>query len=78
MTRAAVHKMASPFDRNQSVLTLECGHLWTWNADPKPDTVNCIHCDPKLHWDQISGKSVDGPRRRLISARTVETLRGKP
>lgn len=72
-----VHKMASPLDRNQSVLTLECGHLWSWNADPMPQTIDCIHCDPKPHYDWIVGENVDGPRRRMISVGTVETLRGK-
>lgn len=75
MTRAVAHKMASPLDRNQSVLTLECGHLWWWNADPMPQTIDCTHCDPKPHYDWISGEHIDGPRRRTISVDTVEAMR---
>ena len=40
--------MASPFGGGAYVLTLLCGHLWSWNVDKQgefPAKVDCIHCD---------------------------------
>lgn len=40
--------LASPFGSGVSVLTLLCGHLWSWNVDKQgevPAEVDCIHCD---------------------------------
>lgn len=46
MTQRVMDRTPSPFSRNQSVLTLECGHLWSWNTpDPHPPEIDCIHCD---------------------------------
>ena len=45
MMQPVIEQMRSPFDRS-SVLTLACGHLWSWlTADPPPAEINCIHCD---------------------------------
>lgn len=40
--------LASPFGGGAYVLTLLCGHLWSWNVDKQgefPAEVDCIHCD---------------------------------
>lgn len=40
--------LASPFGGGAYVLTLLCGHLWSWNVDRQgefPAEVDCIHCD---------------------------------
>ena len=40
--------LASPFGGGAYVLTLLCGHLWSWNVDRQgefPPQVDCIHCD---------------------------------
>src|ERR1700693_5476604 len=52
MMQKVIEQMGSPFSRTSSVLTLECGHLWSWNtADPPPPAIDCIHCDkPDDHW----------------------------
>ncbi len=46
--RGKYQPMPSPFDRVSYVLTLYCGHLWSWNTDRQgefPQEVDCIHCD---------------------------------
>ncbi len=63
--------MGSPFGGGAYVLTLLCGHLWSWNIDREgefPAQVDCIHCDrderkqrgeePKMPWDTGIGDIV--------------------
>ncbi len=53
MTQQVCHRgkyqpMASPFGGGGYVLTLYCGHLWSWNVRDQgefPKEVDCIHCD---------------------------------
>lgn len=46
--RGKYQPLASPFGGGAYVLTLACGHLWSWNVDRQgefPKEVDCIHCD---------------------------------
>ncbi len=48
MKQIVIEVMPSPFQRGQYVLTLGCGHLWSYTGDPAPplrSEINCIHCD---------------------------------
>lgn len=54
--------MRSPFGGGAYVLTLYCGHLWSWNVDSHgeiPKEVDCVHCDRE---ERIrSGAEAPGP-----------------
>jgi len=41
--------LVSPLDRSRAVLTLECGHLWSWrSSSPPPKEIACPHCARNL------------------------------
>ena len=45
MLQKVIEQMMSPLSRTQSVLTLACGHLWSWSDAKPPEEIDCIHCD---------------------------------
>lgn len=70
--RGKYQPMASPFGGGAYVLTLACGHLWSWNIDRQgefPREVDCIHCDrderrrsgaePPAPWDSPAVLAMD-------------------
>lgn len=45
MNRRVLGQMHSPLQRGQSVLTLACGHLFSWkSSEAPPAEVDCPHC----------------------------------
>jgi hypothetical protein len=56
MVQPVIEFMPSPLERNAGVLTLGCGHLWSYRgiASEAPKEIDCCHCDrPQselFHW----------------------------
>ncbi len=72
MIQAVIENMPSPFSRVQSVLTLACGHLWSWSTDkgPVPAEIDCIHCGHHYHFlDSAYIRALDLAVRNLRRAR---------
>lgn len=69
--------MPSPFDRVSYVLTLACGHLWSWNTERQgefPQEVDCIHCDRD---ERIrSGAEPPGPFDTPETISMMDAVRG--
>ncbi len=76
--RGKYRPIASPFGGGAYVLTLACGHLWSWNTDRQgefPKQVGCIHCDrdeqkrsgaePLSPWDTPEVLALDYAVRRM-------------
>lgn len=69
--------MQSPLSRHQYVLTLGCGHLWSYSGEPEkiPNEVDCTRYhddrglsapDPKLNWIHAEIASVFGADATLV------------
>jgi hypothetical protein len=76
MVQPVIHVMASPLERNAGVLTLGCGHLWSYRGDlsATPKQIDCCHCDrpqsESFHW-------LEGEERKemLVLDTAVRALR---
>lgn len=70
MLQDVKEQMPSPLQAGQSVLTLACGHLWSWNSfDPPPTQIDCTHCDrgaaPMVGPDGIAARLLRDPSAAL-------------
>jgi hypothetical protein len=72
MKQAVIEQMPSPLQRGQSVLTLACGHLWSWNSpEPPPVEIDCTHCDGPESWTL----SLPGVREMDLAVRNLRRSR---
>lgn len=74
MQQIVIEVMPSPLQRGQYVLTLSCGHLWSYSGDSPPalrSEIDCIHCDGPDSWamDLPGVRDMDRQVRDLRIAR---------
>ena len=80
--RRVVETLPSPLQRGQYVLTLECGHKWSWpdalepREAPVPAEVYCIHCEREAKQVPI-GSLATGAQVRKPSAMIFDFAYGR-
>ena len=81
MKQPVIERLRSPLGPS-SVLTLACGHLWSWDSvEPPPPEIDCIHCertDPPLVFIDYPGAAEDLVRMDLAVRNLRRSRAGLP